>query len=84
MHLIRLLYSGIEALKGRGILVDVGPYRAELLRIKHENVPFAEVYARALELNVEFQKQFEATTLPDRPDVAAIDRFLIEARRSRV
>jgi predicted nucleotidyltransferase len=84
MHLIRLLYSGIEALKGNGILVDVGPYRAELLRIKHENVPFAEIYAKALELNLEFQKQFETTTLSDRPDVAAVDRFLIEARRSRI
>ena len=83
MHLIRLLYSGIEALKGNGILVDAGPYRNELLRIKHKQVPFPEVYKRALELNQSFQAHFETTTLPDRPDVMAVDRFLIEARRSR-
>jgi uncharacterized protein len=84
MHLIRLLYSGIEALKGNGILVDAGPYRDELLRIRHQNVPFQEVHARALELNLIFQEQYANTKLPDRPDVARVDRFLIEARRSRV
>jgi predicted nucleotidyltransferase len=84
MHLIRLLYSGIEALRGHGILVDVGPYRGELLRIKREEIPFEEIHRRALELNRVFQAEFERTRLPDRPDVAAAERFLIEARRSRV
>jgi predicted nucleotidyltransferase len=84
MHLIRLLYSGIEALKGRGIMVDVGAYRADLLAIKAGGSSFSEIYRRALDLNRVFTEEFEKTTLPDRPDVAAVDRFLIEARRSRV
>ncbi len=83
MHLIRLLCSGIEALRGNGIMVDVGAYRGELLRIKEEAPPFEEVHRRALELDAVFQAEFERTRLPDRPDVAAVDRFLIEARRTK-
>jgi len=84
MHLIRLLYSGIEAMRGHGILVDVGEYRAELLRIKQENRPFDDVMKQALTLVAEFEKEYERTSLPERPDCEAADRFLIEARRSRV
>ncbi|MBE7463248.1 MAG: nucleotidyltransferase domain-containing protein [Planctomycetes bacterium] len=83
MHLIRLLYSGITALQGQGILVDVGPYRDELLRIKREQIPFDVIFARALELDARFQDAYNVTALPDRPDVEAVDRFLIEARKSR-
>lgn len=84
MHLIRLLYSGIEAMRGHGILVEVGAYRAELLRIKQNSVPFDQIHMQAISLNATMQSEFERTRLPDRPDVAAVDRFLIEARRSRV
>ncbi|HYF50989.1 MAG TPA: nucleotidyltransferase domain-containing protein [Planctomycetota bacterium] len=84
MHLVRLLFAGIEALRGNGILVDIGPHRDELLRIRDEGISFDEVYARALELEREFQDAYAHTTLPDRPDVTRVDGFLIEARRSRV
>ena len=84
MHLIRLLYSGIEAVRGNGIMVDVGRFREELLEIKHGGLPFNVVYGRAMELNRIFEIEYGKTGLPDRPDVAAADRFLIEARRSRV
>ncbi len=84
MHLIRLLYSGIEAMRGHGILVEVGAYREELLRIKQGMMPFDQIHKHAVSLNVTMQSEFERTQLPDRPDVGAVDRFLIEARRSRV
>lgn len=84
MHLIRLLHSGIDALEGRGIRVDVAEHRAELLRIKAGEVPLEEVYAMALELDRRFQDARAHTALPERPDVAAVDRFLVEARRSSV
>ena len=83
MHLIRLLHSGIEALRGKGVLVDVGRYRQELLHIREGGMSFEEVNRRALELDREFQDAFAKTALPDRPDVARVDRFLIEARKSR-
>ena len=84
MHLIRLLYSGIEAMRGHGILVEVGVYRDELLRIKQGLIPFDQVHKQAIILNSTMQSEFERTCLPDRPNVAAVDEFLIEARRSRI
>jgi predicted nucleotidyltransferase len=83
-HLVRLLHSGIAALRGEGILVDVGPHREELLRIKRNELPFDEIYSRAVQLDREFQKAFDDTSLPEQPDVGAVDRYLIEARRQRV
>jgi predicted nucleotidyltransferase len=84
MHLIRLLYSGINALRTGEILVDVGKHREELLRIRSGELDFEEVRRRALELDREFQEAFGATKLPERPDYDRVNRFLIEARRSRV
>jgi predicted nucleotidyltransferase len=84
MHLIRLLYSGIHAVREGNILVDVGRYREELLEIRQGGMAFEEVRQRALALNREFQEGFTNTRLPQRPDYARVNRFLIEARRSRV
>jgi uncharacterized protein len=84
MHLIRLLYSGIHALRTGDIMVDVGAYREELLRIKSGAVPFAEVRTRALELDQLFQQAFAHTQLPERPDYDRVNRFLIRARRRMV
>jgi hypothetical protein len=84
MHLIRLLHSGIAAARGRGILVDVGEHRDELLTIKAGELPFDEIHRRALELEREFRLAFDGTELPDRPDVDRVDRFLVAARHSRV
>lgn len=81
MHLIRLLYSGIYALRTGEILVDVGPQREELLRIKNGGLSFKEVRTRALELDQVFQQAFAATNLPERPDYEAVNHFLIRARR---
>jgi hypothetical protein len=83
MHLVRLLLSGIHALRHGDILVDVGDHREELLRIRSGVLTFAEVQARALELNRLFEEAFPATRLPERPDYDRVNRFLIEARRRR-
>jgi hypothetical protein len=80
MHLIRLLYSGIHALQTGEILVDVGEYRDELLRIKGGSLSFEEVRTRALKLDQGFQQAFTATKLPERPDYDRVNRFLIHAR----
>jgi hypothetical protein len=84
MHLIRLLYSGIHALKTGEILVDVGEHREELLRIRGGTLTFDEVQRRALELDREFQAAFPATRLPDQPDYQRVNRFLVRARRRMV
>jgi hypothetical protein len=84
MHLIRLLYSGIHALKTGDILVDVGEHREELLRIRGGTLTFDEVQQRALELDREFQSAFPTTRLPDQPDYQRVNRFLVRARRRMV
>ena len=84
MHLIRLLHSGIHALRDGDIRVDVGEHREELLAIRKGDVAFEAVEARALELDRVFQEAFANTTLPEKPDTARANRFLIAARRRRV
>ncbi len=84
MHLIRLLYSGVHALRTGDVLVEVGGRREELLRIKSGVLTFAEVRERALELDREFQQAFAATALPERPDYERVNDFLVRARRRMV
>jgi len=84
MHLIRLLHSGIHALREGEIRVDVAEHRDELLAIRRGEVPFEAVEARALELDRVFQAAFTSTTLPEKPDTERANRFLIAARRRRV
>ena len=84
MHLVRLLHSGIHALQTGEILVDVSSRREALLRIKHGELTFDEVKQKALALEREFQAAFEITTLPEQPEFARVNDFLIRARRSMV
>src|SRR5262245_15539379 len=81
MHLVRLLYSGIEALRTGQIRVDVGEHRDELLAIKSGALSFEQAKARALELDRQFQEAYRQTALPEGPDYAAADAFLVWARR---
>ncbi|HEX4608338.1 MAG TPA: nucleotidyltransferase domain-containing protein, partial [Urbifossiella sp.] len=83
MHLLRLLHSGIHALTDGEIRVDVGEHRDELLAVRHGERTFAEVKARALELDRVFQEAFARTRLPEKPDADRANRFLIAARRRR-
>jgi predicted nucleotidyltransferase len=81
MHLIRLLHSGIAALETGEIRIDVAEHREELLHIRNDGLPFEEVKRRALALDERFQQTFERTGLPEQPDYARVDDFLIRARR---
>jgi predicted nucleotidyltransferase len=82
MHLIRLLRSGIVALREGWVPVEVGEGREELLAIRDGAMAWAEVDRRRRELHGEFDRAFLGSSLPERPDYAAIDAFLIAARRS--
>jgi len=84
MHLIRLLYSGIHAVRTGEILVDVGEHRNQLLDIRGGSWQFDDVRRLALELNDRFQMQFASTCLPERPEYDRVNRFLIAARRRMV
>ena len=81
MHLIRLLHSGIHALKEGEIRVDVAEHRDELLAIRSGNVSFSEVEKRTIELDRLFKDAFIHTSLPEKPDTNRVNRFLIASRR---
>ncbi|HZV05155.1 MAG TPA: nucleotidyltransferase domain-containing protein [Gemmataceae bacterium] len=84
MHLIRLLYSGIEALRSGQIRIDVAEHRDELLAIKSGALSFEQARDRALELDRQFQEAYRQTILPEQPDYRQVDEFLIWARRRMV
>jgi len=84
MHLIRLLYAGIEVLRSGQIGVDMSEHREELLAIKAGQFSFAQVQEKALALNQQFQEAYRQTSLPDQPDYDRVDEFLIWARRRMV
>jgi hypothetical protein len=85
MHLIRLLFTGIMALTEGTLVVRVpDEHRERLLAIRRGEVPWAEVNAWRLELHARFDQAFKETGLPQRPDYAWANDFLIRARRSAV
>jgi hypothetical protein len=84
MHLLRLLLSGIHAVRTGDIMIDVSDHRPFLLRVKLGELSFEQVRQHALELDKEFQSVFETTGLPDQPDFKAVNQFLVEARQSMI
>jgi uncharacterized protein len=84
MHLIRILLSGITLLREGVVPVRMEEYRPQLLAIKHQQMDWEEVNAWRLRLHHEFDEAFTKTELPERPDYAKANDFLIRARRSRV
>lgn len=81
MHLIRLLLSGIGVLREGFVPVQVGEHRETLLRIKAGEVPWREVEAWRLDLHKRFDRAFEQTALPEKPDYDRANDYLVKARR---
>ena len=73
MHLLRLLYSGITAVES-----------GEIQAVRGGELEFAEVRDRAVRLERRFQEAFERTQLPDQPDFARVNAFLISARKRMI
>ena len=84
MHLTRLLLAGITVLEEGVVPVHVGPHRDRLLAVRRGEVPFYVVEAWRLDLHRRFDAAAGSTSLPERPDYAAANAFLIRARRSAV
>jgi hypothetical protein len=82
MHLIRLLLSGIVALREGYVPVRVEQHREQLLAIRRGDVPWDQVEQWRLSLHREFDAAFERTTLADRPDYERANAFLIKARQA--
>jgi hypothetical protein len=84
MHLIRLLLVGVTALREGYIPVQVDEHRDQLLAIRHGQTPWDAVDAWRLTLHQQLDAAFAQTSLPENPDYAQADAFLIKARRSMV
>jgi predicted nucleotidyltransferase len=84
MHLVRLLVSGIAALREGHVPVRVEEHRDRLLAIKAGDTSWDEVNAWRLALHREFDAAYAATRLPERPDYAWANDYLVRARRGAV
>ncbi len=84
MHLIRLLLSGITILQEGFVPVRVEKYREELLAIRNGDMPWEEVNKWRLDLHHKFDCSLNNTLLPERPDYAKANTFLIEARKAMI
>ena len=82
MHLIRLLISGITAMREGYVVVRVEEHRDRLLAIRRGELSWQEIDAWRLELHRQFDDAFTRTSLPERPDFERANQFLLRARRT--
>jgi hypothetical protein len=82
MHLIRLLLSGVVVLRHGFVPLRVDEYRDRLLAIRRGEVPWEDVERWRLTLHRELDDALGSTTLPEHPDYARANEFLIRARRA--
>ena len=83
MHLIRLLLSGITALREDDLRVQQPEHRDRLLQIKRAEIPWAEINQWRLDLHRQFDDAFASSKLPDRPDYTWANQVLLKARRQQ-
>lgn len=81
MHLLRLLVAGVTALREGHVPVRVEAHRDRLLAVRRGEVAWEEVNAWRLALHAEFDRALLVTALPERPDYAWANDFLVRARR---
>lgn len=84
MHLLRLLIAGVTILEEGRVPVHAGAYRDKLLSVKRGENSLDECETWRRQLHERFDRAFEKTALPERPDYAAANDWLLRARRSMV
>lgn len=81
MHLIRLLLSGVTVLREGFVPLRVDEHRERLLAVRRGEVEWEEVEEWRLALHRELDAALEETKLPEHPDYARANEFLVRARR---
>jgi len=81
LHLIRLLLVGTHLLRTGDLLVDLAAYRDRLLPILDGHLTLEDLAAWRRELEADFNAAYEETELPDAPDIAQANEFLLQVRR---
>lgn len=79
MHLLRLLEVGARALES-GALELRTEHRDALLAVRSGSWSWGRVDAWRQELHTRFETAFATTDLPERPDYATVNDFLVQAR----
>lgn len=79
MHLIRLYLTGIDLLRGRGLTVYREIDKLLLMAIRRGELSKEIIFEIADKLEVELQRAYDESKLPDAPDDAAIDKLLLTA-----
>ncbi len=78
MHLIRLLVTGTEILKGKGVNTYREKERAFFLDIRSGKYSFTEIFEMVDDYEHEFKIAAANTALPDRPDYKRIEELMID------
>ncbi|MFE5857711.1 DNA polymerase beta superfamily protein [Streptomyces sp. NPDC056500] len=81
MHLVRLLMCCRQLLRTGELVLDVGDERDWLLAVRRGEVSWSELEARMARISEEVAAAGTATALPERPDLARVEDFLIRVRR---
>jgi predicted nucleotidyltransferase len=81
MHLCRLLIVGERLVRTGELVLDATPDRERLLAIKRGEVAWADVSAWRVELAARFERAAASTPLPEEPDHAGADAYLLRIRR---
>ncbi|MBD0707803.1 MULTISPECIES: DNA polymerase beta superfamily protein [unclassified Streptomyces] len=82
MHLLRLLGSCRDLLRSGELRIDVGEERAGLLAVKRGEVSWPEAERRMNRLRDEAERAQDTSPLPESPDRARVEDFLVRARRA--
>lgn len=82
MHMLRLLRAGAHVLRTGEVLVDVTPWRDDLLAVRSGAVAWESVLLLSEDLHADLGRALAETPLPAEPDRATVDEFLIDVRRA--
>ena len=80
MHLIRLLLSGVVVLKEGFVPLRVKEHRDRVLAIRRGEIAWDEIEAWRLQLHRELDEALQTTSLPEHPDFARANDFLLRMR----
>lgn len=81
MHLLRLLLSGIVVLREGFVPLRVDLHKDRLLSIRRGEASWESVERWRLDLHKELDLALDSTGLPEHPDYAQANEFLLRARR---
>lgn len=82
MHLLRLLLSCRDLLRTGRLDIDAGPHRERLLAVRRGESTWPEVDAWMTRLQEETAAALATTPLPEDPDLARVEDFLVRTRRA--